>query len=145
MAADAIEILEHYIDLPRIDGATWRARRVIQAVSVRRLLTRGRIADEENLLYLLAKRDDVIRVLYFVPAGISHKSIRTAQEYRWSKGTRSVGIPAAQILVCASIEARKLGTSRCRRGASSFGPSFVSQARFGLSGAARPDLCGLAA
>jgi len=57
---------------------------------------------------LLAKRDDVIRELYCRPEGISHEVIRTAQEDRWSKGVRSVGIPASQILRRAKAEARKL-------------------------------------
>jgi hypothetical protein len=66
------------------------------------------MTDEENLLYLLAKRDGPVRAVFFFPAGLSPETIRRRQEGRFSEGTPSVRIPASKILLQARNEAAKL-------------------------------------
>lgn len=108
MAIDTIEILGKIFNVPRIGGLTWRAWRLIQRVRVRGMLTAGRLTDEENLLYLLAKGDPYMRAAFFNPVHLSADAIRKRQEERRSQSIRSVGISASQILTQARKEASRL-------------------------------------
>ncbi len=107
MAVDGVFIFGRLLHLPCVGGVTWRARKLIRQVRLRRLF-RSSMTDEENLLYLLAKGDGPVRAVFFFPAGLSPETIRRQQEGRFTEGRPSVGIPASEILLQARSEAAEL-------------------------------------